>query len=127
MARGRAVRLVALLLALAVPESAWAACGSAFLKPAGPSMCLLMQSGHCERETGVAANCCKTDHQTSRHGVLTAVATAPDKAVLASAPVAALPVPAAPSARACAFETASRGPTKLPLDSVYLRNAALLI
>ena len=90
-------------------------------------MCLLMQSGRCERETGMAANCCKTDHQTSRHQVLTTVATAPDKAVLASAPVTALPDSTAPLVRACAFETASRGPTKRPLDSTYLRNAALLI
>jgi hypothetical protein len=125
MARGRA--LVALILALAVPGSAWAACGSALLEPAARSMCLMMQGGGCEHDTGVAPDCCKTDHETPRHQIVTTVAAAPGKAVLAAAPAPAPVDSAVPAARARAFETASRGPTKLPLDAVYLRHAALLI
>jgi hypothetical protein len=125
MARGRA--LVALLLALAVPGSAWAACGSALLQPAARSMCLMMQGGHCENDTGLSPDCCKTDHETPRNQVLTTVTVVPGKAALEIAPAPAPAVQAVPTASARAFETASRGPTKLPLDAVYLRHAALLI
>ena len=51
----------------------------------------------------------------------------PGKAALAVAAAPAPADPAVPTASARAFETASRGPTKLPLDAAYLRHAALLI
>ncbi len=125
MARGRA--LVALLLVLAVPGSAWAACGSALLQPAAHSLCLTMQGDHCQNDTGLSPDCCKTDHETPRHQVPTTVTAVSGQAALETAPVPAPAVQAVPTASARAFETASRGPTKLPLDAVYLRHAALLI
>ena len=123
--RSRAARaFVALVLSLAVPLPALAACGSALVRPASHLMCQMAQPDHCERTQGLAASCCKMDDQTARHQVVQAIAPAPGKPVLAPLPASAQPELEGRSASGRPFWAPSLEP---PLDSSHLRSVVLLI
>ena len=123
--RSRAARaLVSLVLALAVPLPALAACGSALVQPASHRMCGMAQPDHCEHAQGLAPDCCKVDEHTARHQVVQTVAPVPGKSVLALLPASAQP----------SFDVRSTSGRSLrapllepPLDVSHLRSVVLLI
>ncbi len=116
--------VVSLVLALAVPLPAWAACGSALVRPASHHMCQMTQPDHCERAQGLAANCCKVDNHTARYQIAQAIAPAPGKTVLAPLPSSAQPDFDLRSASGRSFWTP---PLEPPLDSSRAGRVVLLI
>ena len=125
--RSRVTRaLVALVLSLAIPLPALAACGSALLESSSHRMCrlMMMASGHCEQQAGMSADCCKVDDHTARHQVAQAIAPAPGKPALASLPANAQPDFHLRSSSGRALWTPSLDP---PLDVSQPRSVVLLI
>ena len=116
--------VVSLVLALAIPLPAWAACGSALVRPTSHQMCQMAQPDHCERAQGLAANCCKVDNHTARHQVAQVIAPAPGKTVLAPLPSIAQPAFDLRAASGRAFLTPPHEP---PPDLSHLRTVVLLI
>jgi hypothetical protein len=126
--------LVALALTVAIPVTAWAACGSGLPFARAKSMCHTPASvdGHCQmaqmaKQGDEIPDCCKVKKEVSQPFVLIAPPTTPDlDPALAAGDVERVDV-AAIALVPPSIDRAWHVPLKLPHDPTYLRISVLLV